>query len=66
MADQDVHPMSREDEDAQIHDEQGSQEEKVAQRVQEDDDAAPILEDNAEDEEEVQQPRGVRDLGQPT
>ena len=66
MVDQDVHPMSREEDDAQIHDEQGAQEEQVAQGVQEDDAAAPIPEDNAEDEEEAQQPRGVRDPGRPT
>ena len=61
--DQDVHPMSREEEDAQAHDEQ---EEQVAQGIQEDVNAAPIPDDDAENEEEAQQPRGVRDPGQPT
>jgi hypothetical protein len=61
--DQDVHSMSREEEDAQVHDEQ---EEQVAQGVQEDVIAAPIPDDDAEDEEDAQQPGGVRDPGQPT
>ncbi len=60
--DQDIHLMSREEEDAQVHNEQ---EEQVAQGVQEDVIAAPIPDDDAEAEEEAQQPRGVRDPGQP-
>ena len=55
--DQDFHPMSREEEDAQIHDEHAAQEKQVAQGVQEDEIAAPIPDDDAEDEEEAQQPR---------
>ena len=66
MVDQYVHLMSREEDDAHIHDEQEAQEEQVAQGLQEYVDAAPIPEDNAEDEEEAQQPRGVRDPGRPT
>ena len=57
--------MSREEDDAQNDDEQRSQEQQVAQGVQEADDTAPIPDDNAEDEEEAQQPRGVRDPGRP-
>ena len=52
--------MSREEEDAQVHDEQAEQ---VAQGVHEDVIAAPVPDDNAEDEKEAQQPRGVRDPG---
>ena len=54
--DQDPHPMGREETDAQIHDEQGAQEEQVTQGVQEDEGAAPTPDDIAEDEEEAQQP----------
>ena len=60
MVDQDVHPMSREEDDTQVHDEQGSQEEQVAQGVQEDDDTPPIPEDNVEDEEELSNPEGYQ------
>ena len=60
--DQEIHPMSREEEDAPVHDEQ---EEQVAQEVQEDviDAPVPVPDDNAEDEEEARQPRRVRDPG---
>ena len=48
---QDVHPMSREEDHAQIHDEQETQEEHVAQGAQENVEAPPIPEDNGEDKE---------------